>query len=342
MSDTNNSAPAGTGEGMSTADIVDALAGILDDPETDNGKGAGKQAADKAKPEDNADEPDEGEDAPEDEADDAEDPKGEESEEGQGQLRDAKGRFLSDDDKVRLADGTVTTVKDLKEGSLRQGDYTRKTQEVAEERKTLEAHRQRVSQHAQQLEAQLAVNLQWMELTKPVRPEVSYEQDPMAHLKYQDESQRWNEANSWVQGHLKAARDAAANAQREALAAYEKREDDALRTAIPALRDPAKHRAFMAELEKIVPEYGITADELKGVKDHRQLLVLRDALAYRRMKARAPEVRKEVESKPQMLQAQRRTVPQQAQKRARQDRTERLKKEGSFDAGVAALMDMNL
>lgn len=334
MTDANNLPDGGTGE-------YDGLADIIDDPVGDNVTDDGT-AADDALSDDNLDAPDKGaKDEPDDDVDeDAEDPDKAATEEDQGQLRDAKGRFLSDEDKVRLADGTTTTVKELKDGWLRQGDYTRKTQEVARERDEVKAARERSNQQAQQLEQQLAVNLQWLQLTKPARPEVSYEEDPVAHIRYRDESDRWNEAYGWVMQNLNHHKAQFEAQQKEQLTAYERREDEALRSAIPALRDPAKFRAFVAEVEKIAPEYGITSEELKGVKDHRQWLVLRDALAYRRMKARTPEVRKAIEGKPPVVQSGKRPNPKQNQQRAKQARTERLRTTGSFDDGVAALMEL--
>lgn len=341
MPDANNLPAGGTGDDVS--DIMDALAGIIDDPETDNAEDEQAQtAADKAKPEGEEIDPEE-DGQPEDEAeDDAEDPEADGEAKPVNAPDAEKGRFVADSAKVKLEDGRVVSIGELRKSPMFQGDYTRKTQEVAEHRKMVEAERERVSQLAQQTEQQLAVNMQWLELTRPVRPEVSYEDDPVAYLRFQDESQKWNEAHQWVMQHINTRKAAFESQQKEQLAAYEKREDEALRTAIPALRDQGKYRAFMAELEKIAPDYGITPDELKGVKDHRQILVLRDALAYRRMKARAPEVRKAIEGKPPVVTSAKRTNPKQSQQRAKQNRTERLQRDPTFDNGVAALMDLDL
>jgi hypothetical protein len=325
---TNNLPAGGNGEDVSTAEIVDELADILGEPATDNGGKNGKE------PEDDGD-IDEGK--VEDE-----DPDGEAADEGQDQLRDAQGRFLSDKDKVILTDGTTTTVAELKNGYLRQGDYTRKTQATAEESKAVKSERERVGQLNQQLGQQLAVASQWLEMTKPVRPAVSYSEDPIAHGEFQDAMQRWNEARQWIGQNVETQAQAIHDQQSEAVKSYQAKEAEALRSAIPALRDPGKYRAFRTEVEKIAPDYGITAEELDGVHDHRQWLVLRDALAYRRLKAKAPEVRQAIESRPQMLKSGKRPNQAQATNRAKQARTERLRKEGTVDAGVAALMDMDL
>src|SRR5262245_13150684 len=57
------------------------------------------------------------------------------------QERDSKGRFVSDDSKTRLEDGRVITLGELKRGTLLQSDYSRKTAEVAEERKAVQAYK---------------------------------------------------------------------------------------------------------------------------------------------------------------------------------------------------------
>lgn len=51
---------------------------------------------------------------------------------------------LEDESKVILKDGTETTLGELREGALRRDDYTRKTQELAEQRKELEQQREKI------------------------------------------------------------------------------------------------------------------------------------------------------------------------------------------------------
>lgn len=55
---------------------------------------------------------------------------------------------LSDDTKVKLADGTITTLGEMRNGYLRQSDYTRKTQEAAK-------LRQQASDYVQQAQAEM-------------------------------------------------------------------------------------------------------------------------------------------------------------------------------------------
>ena len=99
---------------------------------------------------------DEGQEAPDEEISDddlaeglaEEDEDNPEQEEGDGTPEEpeekpdeeeyAAGRFAADNAKTRLADGTVTTIAELKQGNLLQSDYSRKTLALAEERKTVE------------------------------------------------------------------------------------------------------------------------------------------------------------------------------------------------------------
>lgn len=137
---------------MSGTATVDPVEAAYNDLWSDNpDEGAGQQ-----------EEPgtfgDEGEEAPTDddnvegeaEVEDAEDGDGEEpdtedSEDDDGDDEESsEPAALSDDTEVTLEDGSTVTVKELREGALRRDDYTRKTQQLAEERKELEQQREKI------------------------------------------------------------------------------------------------------------------------------------------------------------------------------------------------------
>ena len=73
------------------------------------------------------------EQTPEGEEADGETEADDQAEDGDEEPESEQGRFVADNAKVRLPDGTVTTIAELKQGSLRQADYTRKTMELAEQ-----------------------------------------------------------------------------------------------------------------------------------------------------------------------------------------------------------------
>src|SRR5688572_21579347 len=110
MSDTN--LPEGTGgdEALSVEGGADAISDLLKDPETDlSGEDQGQdEATEETEAEGVEPEGEETEEATEEEA--------AEEEDGPGDYE--SGRFAADTAKVRLKDGTVISVQDLKRGFL--------------------------------------------------------------------------------------------------------------------------------------------------------------------------------------------------------------------------------
>lgn len=70
---------------------------------------------------------------------------------------------LGDDAELILPDGSKWTAKELAEGVLRQKDYTRKTQALAEERRQLDSARQEIAGKAKELETGLGTRMTELE-----------------------------------------------------------------------------------------------------------------------------------------------------------------------------------
>lgn len=81
-------------------------------------------------------------DAPDDEEEDGE-PEGE-ADEAEAEAEEPPVVYADETAKVKLADGSEVTVAELTQSRMRQQDYTRKTQELANERKTVQANVQRM------------------------------------------------------------------------------------------------------------------------------------------------------------------------------------------------------
>ena len=98
------------------------------DPEVDD--------EDVDEPDEVDDEGDEDPDESDDDPEDDEDAEGDEDDEGEDDEQDGDILEVTDETVLTLPDGTTTSVKDA---LLRQADYTRKTQELAEQRREVEA-----------------------------------------------------------------------------------------------------------------------------------------------------------------------------------------------------------
>src|SRR5690606_31327540 len=78
---------------------------------------------------------------------------------------------------------TIVAVADLKKGSLLQADYTRKTQEVAEQRRTVETQSSALRQQTEQLEQQRAYAQSLIQSFTPQPPDIALLQtDPVAYM----------------------------------------------------------------------------------------------------------------------------------------------------------------
>jgi hypothetical protein len=269
------------------------------------------------------------------------------AEDGDGPQEDyAGGRFAADDAKTRLADGRVISVADLKshaENRIKefQRDYTEKTT-------ALKAEKAQVDQRAQSLDQFQEYAAWYAEQFLPKQPEPfkgDPNNDPMGYMKWLQERDRWAEhAQAYQQ--FKAAKDAENQTkQQETQTQAQQRletERAALIKAIPALKDPVKGKQVWDTIRMgAIQHYGLTAEEFDTIGDHRILVGLRDALAYRRIKEKAPQVQAQVNARPAMKPA-RRQPPQAAASKERTVRSERLRSTGRMDAAVASLMDIDL
>lgn len=277
------------------------------------------------------------------EAEDVETETTEEPDESEAEIKG--GRFAPDTAKVTLDDGTVTTIAELKRGTLFQRDYTQKTQALSEEKKTFEAERQQVSQLAQQVEQLREYAIWYAEQYLPKKPEPftgDRLNDPMGYL-------AWSQKNDEWQAHAQAYQ--TFQQQKTATEQQKKGETDkqfqerrlkeaaALGEAIPVFKDPVKGKAAWEAMVTGAAEFGFSPEDLDAVVDHRLLVVLRDALAYRRIKAKAPQAQVEVARRPPVREGRRAPADQQ-QTRQRQSLTERLNKPGNFEAGVELLKNL--
>lgn len=309
MEPEDNNPGEGTVEGDIASDdgAMDRLADILgdsdDDPNTDEDEALAGE------PDDDAEDGDDPEDSDEDDQSDSDD-----------EPENTGGKFVGDNARIKLADGTTTTVKELKDGYLRQSDYTRKRQEDAEVRKRIDAEAQRVDQTVQQLSQQHELMNSMLEQWKPQPP-----QDPNDYagfIRYQQQQAAWEQWQERLQGELKQREEVTQTERTEKLKERLQSENNQLLEKIPALKDPAKRKAFSEELTRWAGEkYGFSPEEIGSLNDHRQIVVLRDLMRAERRQAQAPKVKEQIASKPKMLKGGRRgNGPAKSAQKARADR----------------------
>ena len=337
MSDTNPSQEAGNDGPLSFDDGVDALADVLKDPETDLAEE--DQAQEEAD-----DEPAEGEEPEAEEAAEAD----ETTEEDDGPQEEVSaGKFAADAANVRLKDGSVISVQDLKRGYLAQQAFTRGTQENAKERETLASQKAEVEQYARSLQEQRDLILQVSQQFIPQPPDRSLLDrnspnfDPITYAALKAEyDDRIGVINN-LQHTSKAEQERAAKEQERQKDDMRKKELDRLLEAMPDLAKPEVQKKFWADAVETMAEYGFSQEEMNETIDHRVYRIFRDLSAYRRARSRIPAVKEDIQKKP-VLQGKRRMDPKEKTSRDRQARHETLRKTGTLEAGIGALMDLDL
>lgn len=336
----NNDAPLSMSDAISALTATETVEDVREDQADPEDEQEGETAEDEL-PTDEEGEDEEGDQDDEDE-DQAEDGEDDEPDSEQG-------RFVADNAKVKLidADGkeVVVSVADLKKGSLLHADYTRKTQEAAELRRTAEAQSESVKQAEQQIIEQREYMLSLLQSVAPQPP--SREKLRVDPIGYWEDVASYDEAKEQFDAHIQyiTGQNQQVQTKRQA-ELHEKRiataqtEWTALLEKAPDLRDKSKFTAFEGDLNTFASEYGFTPQEVAEALpyDHRMALVFKDAIEMRKLRASKPAVTRKTEARPPVAKGGKRLNPGAHQARQAQASMERLTKTGSLQDGVAAYL----
>lgn len=289
-------------------------------------------------------------DTQESDEDESEDADGEESDEDQAEDDDEEpesegGRFVADNAKIRLSDGTITTVAELKQGSLRNADYTRKTQEVAEQRRAVESQSEAIQASQKEIETQRQLMTTLLQNIVPQAPDAAMLQtDPMGYMTQKAQHDEWVGYLNQLQADQQRTEQ-----ERQAKTAEEMRnkgqaEWQALLDKAPDLKDQKKADRFVKDAEELGQSlYGFTREEIGEFGlDHRKALALKDAIAWRKLQNAKPKVQKKVEGRPPVSKGGKRLNSSEHKARRSNDAITRLKKSGTVeDAAAAYIASLN-
>lgn len=175
---------------------------------------------------------------------------------------------------------TEVTLEELQNGYSRQRDYTRKTQELAQQRKAIEAKQQEVSQKDaiySQLLPKMEATLKG-ELENEPDWSALYEADPIAYVREKD---IWNEKKQKlqaVQAESQRLQQESAMEQQKKLQQFLQYGQQQLLEQIPEWQDnEVASKEKMAIRDYGVNVLGYTPQEMDSVYDYRVLLGLRNA-----------------------------------------------------------------
>jgi len=184
-------------------------------------------------------------------------------------------------------------------------DYTKKSQAVAEERKAVEAERQRIEE-ARYLRDQYAERLQVIEQMLNQQPETENldylkETDPIGYaVKVAELSQREKQL-AQVRAEQARIADQQQREQQEQLGQVVQAESRKLAEVIPEYADPQKGETLRRELREFGLKAGFSEQELANVYDSRAVLTLWKAMQYDKLQSAKPGITKKVNEAPKVI-----------------------------------------
>lgn len=220
-------------------------------------------------------------------------------------------------------------------------DYTRKTQQLAEERRVVQAQMQAAQQQLQMqsavanlvaeakaVEGQLAQyrDIDWNALV---------ESDPVQAMKL---DRQHRELQAYYQGKVNDIQQTAKQVQSQQDQMKQEtltRERQALIQSVPDWSDKAKFDAESADICGFLANSGFDADEIGSIFDHRAVVVARKAMLYDKLMAGKPAVAKKVAEAPKPVKS---TAPQTTKSKEAYTKTrQELRKTGRTEYAERAI-----
>jgi len=279
------------------------------------------------------------EESEEEEAEEAE----EESEETEGEEEEELYAVTVNGEEVAVS------LDELLSGYSRQSDYTRKTQEIAGDRKEMETLQQQYNSEIAQIQQE---RQQYMDaLTNVMQGSMSElekfatvdwnslrENDP---IEYVTTREQYREAQEKIQGLQNEQARAAQTQQAQMQKAQQEMlqvEKGKLVEALPDWGVPDKQKEIATGLQSYAKEQGFTADELDSLIDHRSILVLLKAQKYDQLQ-KSDVKSKKLRNKPKVIRAGQGRSSSDNTKSKRTAQMKRLRGTGHIDDASTLLED---
>lgn len=191
------------------------------------------------------------------------------------------------------------TLEELQKGYSRTQDYTRKTQQIAEVRKQVEAETQAVRAERAQYAQLLSALQAQLQATEPqVDLDRLYNEDPIEWVRQKEILRERQEKAYAIQAEQQRLAQLSQQEQQQAMEQQLIAQKDALLAALPEWKDSKKAKAEKALVVETAKAVGFTEDDLKQVYDHRLVLLLRKAGLYDQMMSKRQGIKPVVSNGP--------------------------------------------
>ena len=239
--------------------------------------------------------------------------------------------------------GEEKTIEELRSGFLRQKDYTRKTQELAEHRKAVEAKDQEMDRERAEYAQLLPAMAERINQAAEQEPDwdTLYDADPVMAAKAERQWRKQQEGRvaqlQAVQAEQQRMHQIAQTKQQQMQQSYLEQQRHVLPDIIPEWRDNKVAATEATQIRDFLINEGFTEQDVSGMSNATLVKLARKAMLYDRGETRANEVKakpkkprtKTLKSGSRASQPKRVSTAQEAQNRAR--------KTGSVNDAAAAI-----
>lgn len=191
------------------------------------------------------------------------------------------------------------TLDDLQKGYMLQSDYTLKTQALSQERQNFEAEIQAVAAERQQYQQLLGALEQQLQAGVEQEPDWAKlaQDDPVAYTR---QKAAWDQKQAMLNA-ANQERQRVEQAQQEEMQRkahlHAQQERDKLLAVMPELADPQEQVKFRDSITSYVSQYGMNAQDLMALNDHRAFLLIDKARRYDEMQAQGAKVQRKAKTK---------------------------------------------
>ena len=229
------------------------------------------------------------------------------------------------------------TLNELLRGYQREADYTRKTSELSLEKS-------KYNDLLQQSQSEINQKLSKLtELTTMAQQELQreysnidfeklYEDDPVEAARQEHKMRKRAENLNMIQEETRAN-------QMQEFQKYIQEQQNKIATLIPDFADPAKATKIKSDMRRYLSGVGYSDQEINSIYDSRQVLLIKDAMTYDKLRKANPKVTKKVAKAPKVVK------PGVAKSKAdeaaqhRREKLSRLKKSGQVKDAAKIFKD---
>jgi len=185
------------------------------------------------------------------------------------------------------------TLDELMKGYSRQSDYTRKTEKLSQDRKSVEELKNEYTRQNEeakikrdQYEKQIQILSEQLKQSEPSKVDLDrlYEDDPAEYVRVKAEQDRRKELLEKANQERQRIQSEKQEEQSKQYNAYLEQQRELLAQKLPIYADKEKGPEFVKNLTSYAKEIGYTDQEINMLVDHRSVIMLANAYRYDKLK----------------------------------------------------------